>query len=189
MHNLIGTVTFPTRKINGSISAIDNIFLTRTKNYTIHPCINGLSDHNAQMMMIRNTVFKKQINNISTIRDINDQSIMEFQLQLSYENWEDIFKEDEVNTSFNKFLYIYLRIFNSSFVKKRKNSNTIYKPWLTKGIKISCNRKTELYLKVRESNEIECKLHYKHYCKILSKVVKEAKNYTTKISSPSQKIK
>jgi hypothetical protein len=56
--------------------------------YTIHPCINGLSDHDAQMMMIKNIVFKKQINNISTIRDINEQIIMEFQLQLSYENWE-----------------------------------------------------------------------------------------------------
>jgi hypothetical protein len=56
-----------------------------------------------------------------------------------------------------------------------RNSNTIYKPWLTKGIKISCNQKRELYLTVRESNEIECKLHYKHYCKMLSKVIKEAK--------------
>jgi hypothetical protein len=27
----------------------------------------------------------------------------------------------------------------------------------------------------RDNNEIELKLYYKHYCKILSKVIKEAK--------------
>ena len=74
------------------------------------------------------------------MRDINDQSILEFQLLLSHENLEDIFMEDDANISFNKFLNIYLRIFHSCFIKKRKNSNTVSKPWITKGIKTSCNR-------------------------------------------------
>jgi hypothetical protein len=100
---------------------------------------------------------------------------MEFQLQISYENWEEIFTEDDANFSFNRFLNIYLRIFHSCFTKKRKNSNTVFKPWLTKGIKTSCNRNRDLYLKARDNNEMEHKLYYKHYCKILSKVIKEAK--------------
>ena len=53
--------------------------------------------------MIENTVLT---NKITTKRDINDQSILEFQLLLSNENWEDIFIEDDANTSFNKFLNI-----------------------------------------------------------------------------------
>jgi len=108
------------------------------------------------------------------MRDINDQSIMEFQLLLSHENWEDTFMEDDANISFNKFLNIYLRIFQSCFIKKRKSSNTVSKPWITKGIKTSCNRKRELCFKARDSNELEHKLYYKHYCKILSKVINEA---------------
>jgi hypothetical protein len=88
------------------------------------------------MMMIENIAFKKHINNISTRRNINDQSVMEFQLQLSHENWEEILMEDDAYTSFNKFLNIYLRIFHVCFIEKRKNSNIIYKPWLTEGIKI-----------------------------------------------------
>jgi hypothetical protein len=32
-----------------------------------------------------------------------------------------------------------------------------------------------MYLKVRDNNEMEHKLYYKQYCKILSKVIKEAK--------------
>jgi hypothetical protein len=116
---------------------------------------------------------------------------MEFQLQLSYENWEEIFMEDDAYISFNRFLNIYLRIFHSSFIKKQKNCNTIFKPWLTKGIKTSCNRKRELYLNTRHNNEIEHKLYYKHYCKILSKVMKEAKRlcYEEVITRSKNKMK
>ena len=57
--------------------------------------------------MIENTVLTKQINNITTKRDINDQSILEFQFLLSHGNWEEIFMEDDPNTSCNKFLNIY----------------------------------------------------------------------------------
>ena len=66
--------------------------------------------------------------------------------------------DDDANISFNKFLNIYLKIFHSCFIKKRKNSNTFSKQWIAKGIKTSGNRKRELYLKVRDSNEREHKL-------------------------------
>ena len=92
----------------------------------------------------------------------------------------------DANISFNKFLNIYLRIFHSCFIKKCKNSNTISKPWIT-----SCNRKRELYLKARDSNEMEHKLYYKHYCKILSKVIKETKKlyYKEIITKSKNKMK
>ena len=103
-YNLIGTVSFPTCKSKASSTTIENIFITRTKNYIINPHINGLSDHEAQIIMIENTVLTNQTNKIITKRDINDQSILEFQLLLSHENWEDIFMDDDANNSFNKFL-------------------------------------------------------------------------------------
>jgi hypothetical protein len=123
-YNLIGTVSFPTRETNASSSAIDIIFITRSKNYTIFPHINWLSDHGAQIIVIENIALTKR-NSITTMRDISDQSILEFQLLLSHENWEDIFMEDNANISFNKFLNIYLRIFQSCFIKKRKNPNSL----------------------------------------------------------------
>jgi len=106
-------------------TAIDNIFITRTKNYIINPYNNGLSDHEAQIIVKENTVLTKQRNNITTKRDINNQSILEFQLLLSHENWEEIFMDDDANTFFNKFLSIYLRIFHSCFIKKCTDCNTI----------------------------------------------------------------
>jgi len=137
-YNLTGTVSFPTLKTNASTTAIDNIFIARTKNSTIYPFINGLSDHEAKIFVIENIVLTKHRNNITTRRDISDQIILEFQLLLSHKNWEEIFMEDDANISFNKFLNTYLRIFHSCFLKERKNSNTISKLRLTKGIKTSC---------------------------------------------------
>jgi hypothetical protein len=97
--------------------------------------------------------------------------------------------EDDVNISINKFLNTYLRIFHSCFINKHKNFNTISKPWITKGIKTSCNQKRVLYLKARDSNVMEHKLYYKHYSKVLSEVIKEGKNYAIKKLLLSQKIK
>ena len=63
----------------------------------------GCTDHEAQIITVENMVPTKQTNKITTKRDINEQSILEFQLLLSHENWEDIFMKDDANTSFNKF--------------------------------------------------------------------------------------
>ena len=68
--------------------------------------INGLSDHELQILVIANIVLPKQRNNITTKRDISDQNIPEFQLLLSHENWEEIFMDDDANIFFNKFLNI-----------------------------------------------------------------------------------
>jgi hypothetical protein len=71
-YNIIGTVSFSTRKANGSSTAIDNIFITKTINHTIFPHINGLSDHDAQIIEIDNTIITKLSSTILIKRDINE---------------------------------------------------------------------------------------------------------------------
>jgi hypothetical protein len=46
---------------------------------------------------------------------------------------------------------------------------------MTKGVRISCKNKRELYLKCRESSDANLWFYYKRYCKILAKVIREAK--------------
>ena len=55
-YNLTSTVRFPTRSVNGTSSAIDNIFIDKMHigNYTLHPLINGLSDHDGQIIQLTN---------------------------------------------------------------------------------------------------------------------------------------
>jgi hypothetical protein len=55
-YNLFGTVNIPPRINNDSTSAIHNIFfdITKMDEYEIIPLINGLSDHNGQLLILNN---------------------------------------------------------------------------------------------------------------------------------------
>jgi hypothetical protein len=46
---------------------------------------------------------------------------------------------------------------------------------MTKGIKITINHKREICLSSRNSKNPKHKEHYKSYCKLLSKIIKEEK--------------
>jgi hypothetical protein len=84
---------------------------------------------------------------------------------LSFENWQDVFFEDNFNFIFNNFLNTYLRIFYASFQITKSKSYHNSKPCLTNGIRISCANKRKLYLTYRNNN---LKKYYKKYCKILT---------------------
>jgi hypothetical protein len=48
----LGGVNFTTQTDKTSKTVIDNIYIHITKNYTINPVINGLSNHDAQLITI-----------------------------------------------------------------------------------------------------------------------------------------
>jgi len=56
MYNLFSTLHFPTRIFNGSSTAIDNILIVCSRNVTINPIINGLSDHKAKVQKLENVI-------------------------------------------------------------------------------------------------------------------------------------
>jgi hypothetical protein len=59
-YNLTAIVKFPTRVQNQSSTAIDNIFIDNYKftKYTVSPIYNGLSDHDAQLLTIKDINIK-----------------------------------------------------------------------------------------------------------------------------------
>ncbi|PNF30772.1 hypothetical protein B7P43_G06180, partial [Cryptotermes secundus] len=193
-YNLSSTVNFPTRVQNNSSSAIDNIFIDNSKlrDYTVGPFINGLSDHDAQLIEINNIDLQPSNQQYQTVRKINKHTMADFVTKLSNESWDNVFDSNNIDSKFNCFLNTYLRIFYSSFpLKIVKNENKNKSTWITIGIKTSCKHKRQLYLASRDSNDPRLKSHYKMYCKILSKVIKEAKqnNYNSQILKSNNKIK
>jgi hypothetical protein len=91
-YNLSPIVHLPTRTQNQSSTAIDNTFIDIYKfiNYTVFPLHNGLSDHDAQLLIIKDVNLQLQIHHIHTPRNINKYSIEEFKIRLSYECWDSI---------------------------------------------------------------------------------------------------
>ena len=120
-YNLISTVRFPTRSLNGTASATDNIFIGRSHSgkYTLDSFINGLSDHDRQIIMLESIDIRKQPQETRTIRDFNKDSKQDFKNNLSYEIWDNIFGGKNVDNIFNNFHNTFLRIFYSNFHKKK----------------------------------------------------------------------
>ncbi|PNF23822.1 hypothetical protein B7P43_G15913 [Cryptotermes secundus] len=193
-YNLVHTVNFATRIQKDSSSAIDNIFvdITRFSSSSTVPIINGLSDHDAQYLMMNNialagnSIYQKQ-----KIRKINSETIMQFQHLLKSETWECVYKENDTNDKYNSFLSTFLNIFEASFPIKYKSVRKLKNDWITQGIKISCKHKRTLYVNSRNNNNPNIRVFYVKYCKILRNVIKEAKkqHYRRLIAKSDNKIK
>jgi len=65
-YNLAGIVEFPTRFGLNSQTAIDNVSIDTStiRKYKLYPFINGLSDHDAQLLILSNGEKKKMKRNI-----------------------------------------------------------------------------------------------------------------------------
>jgi hypothetical protein len=191
LYNLVGIVDFPTRLTNTSTTAIDNVFIDVSgfHDYVVTPFPNGLSDHDAQILVLR-ALNPGLLPGTKFVRKV-DQQTSDFTLALSNESWSNIFHTDDINLMYNYFLNTYLRIFYASFPITRVTSQNKYNRWITLGIQTSCKRKRELFLLNRLLNNVVLKQYYKKYCNILVKVIREAKRITfsTRISKSHNKTK
>jgi hypothetical protein len=82
---------------------------------------------------------------------------------------------------FNNFLNAYVVIINHSFLYKKHSSKQYNKTWITKGIRISCGHKRELYVLSRNTDNPKLLRYYKKYCKILSDIKLAKKLYYNKL--------
>ena len=94
-------------------SALDNTFIdkARINSYEVISISNGLSDHDAQCLVLKDINFleKRKVQGI-TRRIVNEDSIAQFLNKLSNEKWENIYKLNDVNEIFNSFLNKYLLV-------------------------------------------------------------------------------
>jgi len=183
--NLTGIVTFPTRSQGTCSTMIDNIFIDNSKipNYTVSPFFNGMSDHDTQLLIVKDINLQSQGHYVYVTRSMNKYSINEFKISLSYETWVCVFglnNNPDVDTLFNSFLNNYLGIFHNHFPLRKFIKRDNHTSWITPGIKISCKHKRFLYLCTRSSDDISLKKYYKQYCKTLEQTINNALNSLSK---------
>ena len=83
--------------------------------FSVYPFTNGLSDHDVQIITLTDisTPIPKQ--SFSLHRKFDNSTIRNFVYLLSYENWENVFVEENVNIIYNNFVNTYLRILYANF--------------------------------------------------------------------------
>ena len=72
-YSLYSVIDFPTRIHNNSITVIDNIFINKFKNenYSVYSLINGLSDHDAQVLSLSDIFIPDDRNKLHSYRKIS----------------------------------------------------------------------------------------------------------------------
>lgn len=110
---------------------------------------------------------------------INEKSITQFKLNLSQTDWNDILcKNKNVNEIYTEFADRMQSLLNKTIPKKRvKIKNNKKKPYLTVGLKKSCEHKRLLKIFIEKTDNEFLKSHYKRYEKILKKCVKLSKKH------------
>jgi hypothetical protein len=86
---------------------------------------------------------QKRVRQTYAYRKLNKFTVADFQNQLRYENWEELFRGSNMTLILNSFLNTYLRISNSCFpmVNKQKTTKNGKINWITPGMRVSCDRK------------------------------------------------
>jgi hypothetical protein len=175
-YNLAGIVKFPARFGLNSHTATDSVFIDTSTigKYDLYPLINGLSDHDAQLLIL-NKGQKKECHTYIK-RKISKYTIADIQLKLSHETWEQVFDGNDVNKIFNSFLNICLRIYYSSFPSIQAKNNINQNSWITPEIITSCTHKRELHKELQNNNHTVAS-----YCRNYSKIqrVKKKKKANT----------
>ena len=100
-----------------------------------------MSDHDAQLIMITDINLKILNYTPRYIRKIDKHGIADFKIKLSLETWDNVFDNNDVNSTYNSFLNTYLRVFYSSFPLKKLITKTNGNAWVTMGIRTSCKHK------------------------------------------------
>ena len=154
-----------------SQTAIDNVFIDTSTigKYDLYPLINGLSDHDAQLLILNTGQKKENECHTYTKRKINKYTIADIQLKLSNETQERVFDGNDVNKIFNTFLNIFLRIYYSSFPLIQAKSKMNRNSWITTGIITSCKHKRQLYKELQINNNDTLASYYRDYTKIHKK--------------------
>lgn len=174
--NMHPTVSEPTRVFKNSSSLIDNIFINPSDfmDFESSVCWSGLSDHLGQIIYLHagaDNEPKKQKCVYKTI--ISESKLATFRDVLVVgESWSGVYASKQPDDAYDYFSGVLVSLSKRLFIRKKVQYHK-ENQWITKGIRVSSKRKSELYY-------LYCrgfikKDYYKLYCKILKNVVTQAK--------------
>lgn len=199
--NLKSVVDFPTRIQIKSSSCIDNIFINSDASSTskVSKIVNGLSDHDAQLLMY-NALAEKRTSNINKYQNVvkigrllKEENILDFKCALSSVDWRFLNVLSDPNLQLNDFLNCVLKLFETYcplFAENRIQRKTS-KPWITNEIKKLCETKRMLYTLYKQSGQTSDKILFKAHCNIVKKAIFKEKSlyYENCMNKSGNKIK
>jgi hypothetical protein len=100
----------------------------------------GYSDHLAQILEINITISAHN-KYAHMSRNIDEYSLLNFNYNLSFELWKDVFDENDASIAFQNFLNVFIKYFYNCFPISSTRLHTNNKAWITSSIKTKCRIK------------------------------------------------
>ena len=181
-HSFFPTIRNPTRITETSATLLDNIFTNCIRNnFSAAVIYSDISDHLPVAVRIETGVPKNKLHNFYTSRSFDSVSLCNFKVQLLNYPWNDVDYSFSACTdpseAFNLFYNVYKDIFNKCFPKittRRSYRMTPRHEWMTKGLIVSCNKKSKMYKKYRQHPTQANKDKYIVYRNKLKSLLKKA---------------
>ena len=190
-------ITKPTRITAHSATLIDNIFTNNTKVSSKNGLIvSDISDHLPIFSIVtagRSSGLKNK--NYMTVRDMSEKRTEEFKTKLENTDWEFDKESGDPNASYDVFIEKFTGLFDSCFpfkIVRGKALNSFKKPWLTKALLKSINKKNKLYKQYLRNRRSDAQfLKYKKYKNKLTYLLRIAKKryYEAQIDKNKDNIK
>lgn len=171
-----------TRETETSKSILDHIFIRRARYIndcvTIKPLVvrAALTDHFATLASLR---FKFKIINRSpgNLMQIDRTDFDKLSQYLNEEGWEDVLKSKDIQSSYNIFIDKVQGLLQRCSVRKTVHRKFVkLKPWITRGLIESINKRDRLKKNLTKNFSIELKNEYCQYRNKLNKLIRITKN-------------
>ena len=180
-HQLLPTITKPTRITRSTATLIDNIIIGKDFQADYEPSIvvSDISDHLPCLLKIKNpSLFKKPPTRITT-RGLNNEKINEVNHKLRQINWTEELGNRNINEQYDTFQNILVKTIDevSPYHTITISSNKILRdPWLSIDLHKCLKKQQLLYKKtLKGTSTDQDQIKYKNYRNKLKQIVRRAK--------------
>ena len=172
-------ITKPTRVTDHSATLIDHIYGNRwNRNISSGIVIAYIADYWGIFSVIKHPTLKTENFKKQRCRSFSERNYMMFNDIVKSTDFSGVYQADDVDTSYERLMKCIDRAFNKAFPIITKNIPRKFvkrSPWMTRGLIVSSNRRSELLLeKLNRPSPVNINT-YKSYNQIYRKMIRAAK--------------
>ena len=180
-HQLLPTITKPTRVTRSSATLIDNILIGKAyqTDFQSSIVVDDISDHFPLIMKTDKPILYKGRNKEVTTRGINPAKCEEINQVINSYDWKTLLRDKDTNEAFNLFhgtLQATLDIICPVHTIKLTKNKIRKEPWLTSGLQRCIRKQKLLYRKQLATVSVETdRTKYLNYRNTLNRILRTTK--------------
>ena len=161
----------PTHITHQCHSVKDNIYANSiNEDVTSGVIIADISGHTPIFSIIQHGTHKKENNFF--LRTNSKENICKLNCILALESWHLVFSANDVNDSYNTFLYIFMRYNNPCCPIKELKPKKHDKGWITNSMKSVCKKNNKLYVASKKNHTLLNECNYKRHKNKLTNILR-----------------